>query len=204
MTMPWMPAVATGSDPNQVLLAQQQDRMRALQNRLQEAMQQSQDNNLSLQGLWQKRQQKETLDAARAHLGHGGRMGGGMGAGGNYEPYSGSAPTGNLGQWISQALQKTGLGNEYAGGIANMIKHESGGNPNAVNRWDSNWKAGHPSIGLMQTIQPTFNRWKLPGYDNIYNPVANIIAGIRYAQNRYGNDMLRAGGRRSGGRYIGY
>lgn len=34
---------------------------------------------------------------------------------------------------------------------------ESNHNPNAVNNWDSNAKAGIPSQGIMQYIQPTFN-----------------------------------------------
>ena len=38
-----------------------------------------------------------------------------------------------------------------------IIQHESGGNPNAINNWDSNAAAGMPSKGLMQTIDPTFN-----------------------------------------------
>ncbi|HZE33623.1 MAG TPA: transglycosylase SLT domain-containing protein, partial [Actinoallomurus sp.] len=54
--------------------------------------------------------------------------------------------------------------------IATIIQYESGGNPNAINRWDTNWDAGHPSKGLMQTIDPTFNRYAMAGHTNIYNP----------------------------------
>jgi hypothetical protein len=68
-----------------------------------------------------------------------------------------------------------------------IISHESGGNPTVVNHSDSNAAAGHPSIGEMQTIQPTFDRWKLPGYGDIDNPVDNIIAGTRYAIAGYGS-----------------
>jgi len=66
-----------------------------------------------------------------------------------------------------------------------MIQHESGGNPNAINLWDSNAKKGIPSKGLMQTIDPTFNSYKLAGYNDIYNPVHNIIAGVRYSLRNY-------------------
>jgi SLT domain-containing protein len=64
--------------------------------------------------------------------------------------------------------------------------NESSGNPDAVNNWDSNAAAGTPSIGLMQVIQPTFDAYALPGYDDIYNPVDNIIAAAIYAQDTYG------------------
>lgn len=87
-----------------------------------------------------------------------------------------------------------------------IIQHESGGNPHAVNGSDSNAAAGHPSKGLMQTIQPTFDRWALPGHGDIYNPVDNIIAGVRYAIGRYGSLANVPGVRsvRAGGRYRPY
>lgn len=108
--------------------------------------------------------------------------------------------------WINQALNILKLDASYAPGIKNMIMKESSGNPKALNNWDSNAKKGTPSKGLMQTIDPTFKQWALPGYDkDVYDPVSNIIAGIRYAQNRYGDSMLKSGGRKnSAGKYIGY
>lgn len=113
---------------------------------------------------------------------------------------------GNVDGWIKEALRVLKLDDSYIPGIRNMIMKESSGNPRAVNNWDSNAKKGTPSKGLMQTIDPTFRRWALPGYDrDIYDPISNIIAGIRYAQARYGDSMLKAGGRRdSRGNYKGY
>lgn len=115
-------------------------------------------------------------------------------------------PTGHLGDWIRQAImmtKHTGMG--LAPGIRNMIMHESGGRPDAINNWDSNAARGTPSIGLMQTIQPTFDAYAKKGHTNIYNPVDNIIAGLRYALKNYGHGMVRAGGRHdSRGNYIGY
>jgi Transglycosylase SLT domain len=67
-----------------------------------------------------------------------------------------------------------------------IIDKESGGNPNAINTWDSNAARGTPSKGLMQCIDPTFQAYKLPGHNDIYNPVDNIIAGVRYTYARYG------------------
>jgi soluble lytic murein transglycosylase-like protein len=95
---------------------------------------------------------------------------------------------GNLNQWVSQAvsiLNSTGTP-ANADDINTIIKFESGGNPVAVNDYDINAKNGHPSIGLMQTIRSTFNAHALPGHYDIFNPVDNIIAAVRYAQAVYG------------------
>jgi hypothetical protein len=115
-------------------------------------------------------------------------------------------PKGQLGDWIREAIKLTpGTRMRLAPGIRNMIMHESGGNPRAINNWDSNAAAGTPSIGLMQTIQPTFNAHALKGHKNIYNPVDNIMAGLMYAISRYGHKMVRQGGRHDAyGNYIGY
>ncbi|MGX1220313.1 peptidoglycan DD-metalloendopeptidase family protein [Streptomyces ambofaciens] len=74
------------------------------------------------------------------------------------------------------------------------MNQESGGNPRAVNRWDSNWKAGHPSVGLMQVIRGTFaayaGKYKRTGpfmYGVSVDPMANIYASMRYALARYGS-----------------
>jgi uncharacterized protein YukE len=71
---------------------------------------------------------------------------------------------------------------------------------------NSNAQAGHPSKGLMQTIDSTFSSHALPGHGNIYNPVDNIIAGVRYALGRYGSIGNVPGIRavHSGGSYVGY
>jgi hypothetical protein len=71
---------------------------------------------------------------------------------------------------------------------------------------NSNAQAGHPSKGLMQTIDSTFSGHALPGHGNIYNPVDNIIAGVRYALGRYGSIGNVPGIRavHSGGAYVGY
>ncbi|MCF6476133.1 hypothetical protein FAF44_48510 [Nonomuraea sp. MG754425] len=71
--------------------------------------------------------------------------------------------------------------------IWQVIWHESGGNPNAINTWDINAQNGVPSQGLMQTIPPTFDAHALPGYGKIREPVDNIIAGVLYTYSRYGD-----------------
>ncbi|MFN7132525.1 MAG: transglycosylase SLT domain-containing protein [Myxococcales bacterium] len=118
---------------------------------------------------------------------------------------------GRVGDWIAKAqlvLRRAGvpMSKMDARAIALIIRHESGGNPNAQNNWDSNAAAGTPSIGLMQTIGPTFNAYKLPGHGNIRDPVDNIIAGVRYAVARYGSVSNVPGVRavRAGRAYVGY
>lgn len=70
--------------------------------------------------------------------------------------------------------------------ILETIKRESNGDPNAINNWDSNAMAGHPSIGLMQTIGPTFEAYKHAGHNNIRNGYDNLLAAINYIKHRYG------------------
>ncbi len=70
--------------------------------------------------------------------------------------------------------------------ILATIKRESNGDPNAINNWDSNALAGHPSIGLMQTIGPTFEAYKHAGHNNIRNGYDNLLAAINYIKHRYG------------------
>jgi hypothetical protein len=118
---------------------------------------------------------------------------------------------GTVGQWISRAqsvLHKNGvpLSKMNAKDIALIISHESGGDPKAVNNWDSNAAAGTPSEGLMQTIGPTFDSYKLKGHGHILNPVDNIIAGVRYAIDRYGSisDVPGVVAVKNGGSYVGY
>jgi uncharacterized protein YukE len=144
----------------------------------------------------------------------GGGGGSGGGGGGGLGPSGGppsSPPPGNVQQWIQEAIQileQNGVpaSELNANDIWTIIQHESGGNPNAINNWDSNAQAGHPSKGLMQTIDSTFSGHALPGHGNIYNPVDNIIAGVRYALGRYGSIGNVPGIRavHSGGAYVGY
>jgi hypothetical protein len=98
------------------------------------------------------------------------------GAGGNWMPV------------ILQALAITGDSPDNAWRVAKQIQIESGGNPRAINLWDINAKRGTPSKGLIQTIDPTFQAYRdrrLP--NDPYHPLANLVAGIRYAKARYGS-----------------
>ena len=123
----------------------------------------------------------------------------------------GKMPPGQVGDWIKQAtdiLKANGVPADKMDpqAIAAIIQHESSGNPNAINNWDSNAQKGTPSIGLMQTIQPTFDAHKLPGHDDIRNPVDNIIAAVRYSISRYGSISNVPGVKnlQNGSGYVGY
>lgn len=134
-----------------------------------------------------KKKIQETIDAASAMDTGGGGVGGGSGQ------WAGTA---------SQALKMLGMPASWLSGVLTIIGRESGGNPNAVNRTDANAKAGHPSIGLMQTIQPTFDSYHAPGHGSITNPLDNIMAALRYIVARYGSVPAvanRGGGYDNGG-----
>ncbi|MEU8505542.1 transglycosylase SLT domain-containing protein [Streptomyces brevispora] len=100
------------------------------------------------------------------------------------------APGGNVDTWIKQALKvmhDKGIPGTYEGIHRNLMR-ESGGNPNAINNWDSNAAKGIPSKGLLQVIDPTFNAYHVSGTaHNVYDPVANIAASANYAAQRYGS-----------------
>ncbi|GAB2934461.1 hypothetical protein GCM10027047_33560 [Rhodococcus aerolatus] len=149
------------------------------------------------------------------HTGGGGFSGGGSSGGdtGGGPPGGAGAPAApeQVNRWIDEAIrilreQGVPVDKMSREDIWTIISHESGGNPNAINDWDSNAAAGTPSKGLMQTIGPTFDSYKLPGHDDIWNPVDNIIAGVRYSIDRYGSvsDVPGVTGVSSGSGYVGY
>lgn len=110
---------------------------------------------------------------------------------------------------VQQALKMVGQPAAYTGITLRRMNQESGGNPNIVNKWDSNWLAGYPSVGLMQVIRPTYQSNAGPfkntgpfSYGVSTNPLANVYASMRYALGAYGSlpaAYNRAGGYDSGG-----
>lgn len=117
----------------------------------------------------------------------------------NYNPSAG------VKQWKSLAEKALRITGQYSDSNLNALliqmQHESGGNPKAINNWDINAKRGTPSKGLMQVIDPTFKAYaKAPYNKNIWDPLSNMIAAIRYTVSRYGS--LYNGWTARG--YIGY
>lgn len=95
-------------------------------------------------------------------------------------------------RWRNVAIRALKMTGQYStanlNALLNQMRTESNGNPNAVNNWDINAKNGTPSKGLMQVIDPTFRAYAMPGFNsNIFDPLSNILASIRYALSRYGS-----------------
>ena len=118
---------------------------------------------------------------------------------------SGSTVSGGVERWrglVQRVLKELGQSDAWTDTVLRRMNQESGGNPNAVNNWDSNARAGQASRGLMQTIPGTFNAYA-GKYRNrgITDPLANIYAGLNYALHRYGSlsALNRAGGYALGG-----
>lgn len=124
-------------------------------------------------------------------------------------PSGGAVPPGGLSSWLQQAEAATGVnGAQWNAGLSLIAQHESSDNPDAINNWDSNAAAGHPSQGLMQTIPSTFAEYVPPSMAGlgIDNPVANLAAAINYIKARYGSidNVPGVEAVDSGRAYVGY
>lgn len=108
---------------------------------------------------------------------------------------------GDVQRWaplVSSLLKLYGHPASWLRNTLRRMNQESGGNPRAINLWDSNAAKGIPSKGLMQVIDPTFAAYRDPRFPNdIWDPRANIAASMRYTMRRYGS--LPAGYDRAGG-----
>jgi SLT domain-containing protein len=84
----------------------------------------------------------------------------------------------------------------WVGPLIQIAKHESSGDPRAVNstgidpRTGRVTSSGEHATGLMQTLPSTFREYMLPGHTNIYDPLDNMIAAIRYIKSRYGDPYV--------------
>ncbi|MBS0952364.1 NlpC/P60 family protein [Lactiplantibacillus plantarum] len=90
---------------------------------------------------------------------------------------------------VIKALKKNGFeaSASQVSAWMKVIARESNGDPSVVNRWDSNAAKGMPSMGLVQTIRPTFEAYKFPGHNNILNGYDDLLAGIHYMKAKYGS-----------------
>lgn len=113
---------------------------------------------------------------------------------------------GGFARWTpvaTEALVREGqYGPRRFAALMRRMDQESSYNPRAINNWDVNARNGTPSKGLMQVIQPTFDAYRDRSLSSdIYDPLANIVASIRYTLARYGN--LETGWNRAGGYTLG-
>lgn len=95
-------------------------------------------------------------------------------------------------RWRNVAIRALKMTGQYStsnlNALLNQMRTESNGNPKAINLWDPNAMKGTPSKGLLQVIDPTFRAYAMPGFNsNIYDPLSNILASIRYALATYGS-----------------
>lgn len=109
-------------------------------------------------------------------------------------------------RWRNVAIRALKMTGQYStsnlNALLNQMRTESNGNPKAINLWDPNAMKGTPSKGLMQVIDPTFKAYAMPGFNtNIYDPLSNILASIKYALATYGSltNAYRGVGYENGG-----
>lgn len=109
-------------------------------------------------------------------------------------------------RWRNVAIRALKMTGQYSAAnlnaLLNQMRTESNGNPKAINLWDPNAMKGTPSKGLMQVIDPTFRQYAMPGFNsNIYDPLSNILASIKYALATYGSltNAYRGVGYENGG-----
>jgi len=116
-------------------------------------------------------------------------------------------PKGERKELIDKALEKAGVSvnAQTEAAMNRIITRESGWDTNAVNTWDRNARNGDPSKGLMQVIHSTFEAHRdksLP--DSQTDPMANMVAALRYMGSRYGHGNNEAGLMRAASRSGGY
>lgn len=94
----------------------------------------------------------------------------------------------NINTALKEALKITNTPESWLPYLQWLVTHESGGNPRAVNKTPVKTKYGaEHATGLFQTLPSTFKAHALPGHTNIFDPVDNAIAAIRYIKGRYGS-----------------
>lgn len=126
----------------------------------------------------------------------------------------GKRPASEWSDMAMEALKRMGYGPEHLDAMLKQIQIESGGDPNAVNNWDSNAAKGTPSGGLLQVIEPTYQdvRRRYPEAfeglpDDRMHPMTNLVAGVGAVKRDWGGPAGRwptTGGYASGGVLPGF
>ncbi|MCI1881641.1 MAG: hypothetical protein LKI94_05570 [Sporolactobacillus sp.] len=100
-------------------------------------------------------------------------------------------------RWISAikkaaAMSHVSLSSGELSAILKRIAQESNGSPTVTNHWDINARLGHPSTGLLQYIQPTFDSYKRKGHGNIHSGFDQLLA--LFNDSNWYRDIAHAGG----------
>lgn len=105
---------------------------------------------------------------------------------------TGKVVRGDVSSWLNDAIDITGVPDDWIVGLSKLVQLESGGDPHNQNSQDvidpSTGKNLGKAKGLLQMLQSTFDanrNKKLP--DDIFDPVANAVASINYIKGRYGH-----------------
>lgn len=107
-------------------------------------------------------------------------------------PMGATGMSGNVAGWLRAAMGIDNVPANWFSPMMVLISKESGGNPKAYN------PSGASGIGQM--MPGTFNAWSLGG--SIWNPIANLVASMRYIMANYGSPFNIPG--LLGGNYKGY
>lgn len=92
--------------------------------------------------------------------------------------------------YVVRALDMLHLSSSLVDRVLKQIQTESGGNPHAKQPGaDPDGDGSGPAMGLMQTKRKTFNKYKLPGHDDLWNGFDDLLAGLNYARHRYGDSL---------------
>lgn len=107
-------------------------------------------------------------------------------------------PGSGVNRWIpmiKETARRMGVHLTPAGlnAVLARIRQESNGDPNAINLWDSNAAAGHPSQGILQYIQPTLNQWVPRGVQPVLKSGYAQLMALFNDSNWY-YDITRPGG----------
>lgn len=109
----------------------------------------------------------------------------------------GGATTAINGDWTeaikhAAKMMNVNLDQNGLNAVLRRINQESGGSETVTNNWDSNAQAGHPSTGLLQYIQQTFDSWKVQGYEDIHKGFHQLLA--MFNDSNWFADISVAGG----------
>lgn len=91
--------------------------------------------------------------------------------------------SGGAEQWrglVERLFDEKGIDRGLVDKYLYQLNRESSGDEKAINLTDSNAMAGIPSKGVAQVIDPTFQSYKDPGFDDIWTAEDNIRASLNY------------------------
>ncbi|WP_062989961.1 transglycosylase SLT domain-containing protein [Nocardia anaemiae] len=138
--------------------------------------------------------QQVTDSAAQVIAGHSASLRAGTG-----EPIPALPPGESVQRWRAmaiEALKREGFDPGQVDIMLSQIQSESGGNPDIAQQIvDINGTGESAGVGLLQIIPGTFAAHRDPSLpDDRRDPLANMVAALRYYKSRYGMDLSQMWG----------